>query len=352
MGEPVAAVDPLDDFRHELGRFAETLDPQRREVLQLRFLAGLTQMEAAARLGMPRSTLEDWEREIKRRLEAYLLGSAAKRPPRRSTGGGMKMSWGALRGHGLVEGHFAGANGTRSDRRMWRHLRRCETCRVRYRTHALCEAIQSDGEQRARERLGRAAFAPRPRALPLVTLAALAAGAALLLLVPRLQQRSGFHESSGFHARSGLQGSAGVAEGPAITLYRVAPPAPPERAGAVVRAGDALAFSYSNPPEQAFTHLMIFAHDDAGRVFWYWPAWHDPASNPGAIAIAPARSAVELGRGEAVKHRLSPGGLTLTALFSNRVHDVRTVEAALAQGETGLAALEGQLVHERVEVLP
>ena len=78
-GEPMAAADPLADFRHELARFAETLDPQRREVLELRFLAGLTQMEAAARLGMPRSTLEDWERQIKRRLEAYLLEDQGKR---------------------------------------------------------------------------------------------------------------------------------------------------------------------------------------------------------------------------------------------------------------------------------
>ena len=35
-------------------------------------MLGMTQVEAAAELGMPRSTLEDWEREIKRRLEAYL----------------------------------------------------------------------------------------------------------------------------------------------------------------------------------------------------------------------------------------------------------------------------------------
>jgi RNA polymerase sigma factor (sigma-70 family) len=78
-GEPAAAVDPMDDFRRELGRFALTLAPDRREVLELRYLAGLTQVEAAARLGMPRSTLEDWEREIKRRLCVHMLGSAGAR---------------------------------------------------------------------------------------------------------------------------------------------------------------------------------------------------------------------------------------------------------------------------------
>ena len=80
-GEPAAVTDPLVEFRQDLARFARTLDPQRRDVLELRFLAGLTQVEAAARLGIPRSTLEDWERQIKRRLEAYLLEDADKAGP-------------------------------------------------------------------------------------------------------------------------------------------------------------------------------------------------------------------------------------------------------------------------------
>lgn len=75
-GEPSVAADPLADLRQELTRFAATLEPDRRAVLELRFIAGHTQVEAAARLGMPRSTLEDWERQIKRRLEAYLAEDA------------------------------------------------------------------------------------------------------------------------------------------------------------------------------------------------------------------------------------------------------------------------------------
>jgi RNA polymerase sigma factor (sigma-70 family) len=80
-GEPATISDPMVEFRQELLRFAETLDPQRREVLQLRFFEGLTQMEAAARLGMPRSTLEDREKQIKRRLEEYLLGDQKTNDP-------------------------------------------------------------------------------------------------------------------------------------------------------------------------------------------------------------------------------------------------------------------------------
>jgi RNA polymerase sigma factor (sigma-70 family) len=64
---------PLEDFRQELQRFASRLPEDRRRLLELRFVAGMTQVEAAAALGMPRSTLEDWERQMKRALEEYLL---------------------------------------------------------------------------------------------------------------------------------------------------------------------------------------------------------------------------------------------------------------------------------------
>jgi RNA polymerase sigma factor (sigma-70 family) len=73
LPEPSVSEGPLDDFRHELERFARRLPEDRRRVLELRFVAGMTQVEAAAALGMPRSTLEDWERQIKRALEEYLL---------------------------------------------------------------------------------------------------------------------------------------------------------------------------------------------------------------------------------------------------------------------------------------
>lgn len=75
------ATDPLEEFRSDLERFAARLEPQKRQLVELRFVAGMTQVEAAARLGMPRSTLEDWERQIKRLLHEHLLGApvAAKK---------------------------------------------------------------------------------------------------------------------------------------------------------------------------------------------------------------------------------------------------------------------------------
>jgi RNA polymerase sigma-70 factor (ECF subfamily) len=83
LDEAAADNDPLADFRRELERFAERLDPQRRRLLQLRFLAGMTQAEAAAQLGMPRTTLEDREREIKTMLQQHLLDETPQ--PRRAS---------------------------------------------------------------------------------------------------------------------------------------------------------------------------------------------------------------------------------------------------------------------------
>jgi RNA polymerase sigma factor (sigma-70 family) len=81
LDEAAVATDPLEEFRSDLERFAARLEPQKRQLVELRFVAGMTQVEAAAQLGMPRSTLEDWERQIKRLLHEHLLGApvAAKK---------------------------------------------------------------------------------------------------------------------------------------------------------------------------------------------------------------------------------------------------------------------------------
>jgi RNA polymerase sigma-70 factor (ECF subfamily) len=78
--EPYA--DTVGELRGDIRRFAARLDPKQRELLELRYFAGMTQVEAASALGMPRSTLEDWERHLKRLLKDFLLGS-----PRRGGGG-------------------------------------------------------------------------------------------------------------------------------------------------------------------------------------------------------------------------------------------------------------------------
>jgi hypothetical protein len=118
--------------------------------------------------------------------------------------------------------------------------------------------------------------------------------------------------------------------------------------GAVVRAGDGLAFSYRNPPDTRATHLLVFAVDQRGRIYWFWPAWTDAASDPQALAVPAGDAPVELA--EAVRHPLPPGRLTVHALFARRPYRVREIEAAVVAQE--LEALDGVLVSQPLEVLP
>src|SRR3954471_19028627 len=53
----------------------------------------------------------------------------------------------------LVDAHFGGSSSPAQDRRLWRHLPRCERCRARYRNHALLESLEHDNVERARVRL-------------------------------------------------------------------------------------------------------------------------------------------------------------------------------------------------------
>jgi RNA polymerase sigma factor (sigma-70 family) len=74
VDEASSRIDPLDELRRELVRFAARFDPERQRLIQLRYIEGMTQMEAAAVLGKPRSTLEDWEHQFRRALNAHLAG--------------------------------------------------------------------------------------------------------------------------------------------------------------------------------------------------------------------------------------------------------------------------------------
>jgi len=239
--------------------------------------------------------------------------------------------------HGLVDDHFGGRGTASSDRHMWRHLPGCDKCRARYRALSLLESLEPDGGERARARMAAAIFAPVPRRRAIWGVAALAAAAVLLLVVlPR----------DAFRPRGGTE--IPDTARPTLAIFRVPPGGTAERVGAVVRAGDSLAFSYQNPPELAATHLLIFAVDDAAHVYWFWPAWTSATTDPVALAIQPGTAAVELA--EAVRHPMRPGRLTVHALFARRPYHVREIEAAV----TGqwLRGLDGTLVTQPLEVLP
>ena len=285
--EPAPAVDaPLSDFRQELERFARGLSDDRRRLLELRFVLGMTQVEAAAELGMPRSTLEDWERRDQaprwRRTWPRTGRRGERWHERPRTWSDDTSSPGRRRGRA-------------SDRRLWRHLRGCSPCRGRYRSRALLETLEPDGDERARRRLGRAVFAAAPAGAaprsgrwawrwrrPLV----------LLLVLPRRLLTAASSPRGGEPA-TGSGRERGLVVFRIPSLGRQGQPA--ERVGAVIRGGDGLAFSYLNPPEVAATHLMVFAVDGGGRVYWFWPEWRSAGGQPDArCPSSPAPAPIEL----------------------------------------------------------
>lgn len=252
--------------------------------------------------------------------------------------------------HGLVRQHFAGAGSSWGDRRLFRHLRRCESCRREYGTYAALESLERDPDARARERMARALFAPSaPRR------AFLGAGVGVMALAGVALMVSWERQSDRFQAR-GTPPQAAAAT-PSLEIFRVGADGRAERAGSTIHAQEALAFSFRNPARAgasggtgAAGHLMVFARDAGGRVFWFWPAWDNPAEDPSSLPIATTDRPVELG--EAVRHALQPGLLTIFGLFADGPQQVRRVEAALGEGDRGLASLGGFVWKETLEVLP
>jgi len=268
--------------------------------------------------------------------------------------------------HALVDRHFARQSSAAEDRRLFAHLPRCPTCRTRYRTHSLLEGLEPDAPLRVQHRLAPAVFGPRPkwRAPPRDLLffggLGLAAATALVLIArPAAPPFGGDDAASGFQPRGqerAGEGTAGTPFGaealvPSLEVFRVPPAGAPVRAGAVVHSQDGLAFSYRNPPQGGgWSFLLVFARAPSGRVFWYWPAWLDSTQRPSAVAIQTTGVPVELG--ESVRHPLPPGPVELFGLFAHQPYTVQDIEAALAEGEAGLARLDAAVWRESLEVLP
>ena len=167
--------------------------------------------------------------------------------------------------------------------------------------------------------------------------AAMALAASLLLVVRWLPD-------DGFRAKGGTP-AAGFADGrwAGIDVYRAGAQGA-SRAETRLAAGEALAFSYRNAGEQPFTHLMIFAVDARGQVFWFHPAWTDARQDPKSISIVASAATVELR--EAVTHDFVPGPLVIHAVFTRAPLKVSEVEKMLPHGLQLPGALEQRLTFE------
>ena len=76
--EAFESPEPELEARDVLARFlAQVVPPRQRDFFTLRFLENHTQIEIAARLGVPRSTLEGWEHALTAKLRVFVLEGAS-----------------------------------------------------------------------------------------------------------------------------------------------------------------------------------------------------------------------------------------------------------------------------------
>ncbi|HEX3757049.1 MAG TPA: hypothetical protein VHW23_00015 [Kofleriaceae bacterium] len=232
----------------------------------------------------------------------------------------------------LVDRHFAATITPHAERALRQHLPDCEVCRERYERHLVLASLDRRVPA-MQDRLARGLGLAPPRR-PATRWAGLALGlaaasAALVLLwqappqpAPPLARGGGVHDAD-----------------QALYIYRIAPGESPRPVlDGAIRAGDELAFAYQN--RRGWTRLLVWAIDEAQRVYWYHPGWTDPAATPVAIAIDAGPDHRELP--EAVAQPLRPGRLWLHALFTDEAVDVRAIERGQrpARGEDIVIALD------------
>lgn len=91
-----------------------------------------------------------------------------------------------------------------------------------------------------------------------------------------------------------------------------------------IEPNDALAFAYRNQNQNRCNYLMIFAINDEGEIFWYYPAYTQDGVYPSSTPIESTNKAKQLP--DAIEHNLKPGPLSLIALFLESPLNVKNVE--------------------------
>jgi len=214
----------------------------------------------------------------------------------------------------LVDRHFGGRISPADEERLREHLHHCKDCYAYYERHQLLETLDP-GSLPDEERIARGLGFSRRRSRSHLVAVAVAAAAACLLLV--VLQRGGPAEDA-FQRRGG----GGAVARTTLRIYKIARGAPPARVRGSIAAEDELAFAYVNGAGKH--RLLVFAVDDRDEIYWYHPAWTDPAANPTAIPILPGAKLRELP--DAVAHRYKGSTLTIHGVFTDRDLSVRDVE--------------------------
>jgi hypothetical protein len=231
-----------------------------------------------------------------------------------------------------VDGHFARGLSVAHEVRLRRHLPGCAICHARYERWLAVAALDPrvpDARRRLAAGLG---LRGRPRRAVAAGALALAALGCFGLVLVRSQRRAG--EGDALVAR----GAKDVPASSLVVYDLVSEGRPPTRLepGADIGERDELAFAYTNPG--GWRRLLVFGVDDRHQMYWFHPAWTDPATNPSGVLIERGDLLRELS--EAIRHELTGRELRIFALFTNR-DDLRVREVEAAVGADGQPHVDG-----------
>ena len=242
---------------------------------------------------------------------------------------------------GSIDRHFAATISVEDEAALRAHLPGCPSCGARYRRHLLLASLDRRVPS-ARRRLARGlGLRVSARVWPALALVAATALAALVLIArPHAAERPDVFAARGTGARD-----VGF-----VWIYRLAGAAAPELVVDHVAPDDELAFAYANPAAKRY--LAIFAADEHGHVYWYYPGWPAGARPPAAFHARAGVGPFELT--EAVRHPLDGRRLALYGVFSDEPLGVDALERASASAGGLPASLgAGAVVVKRVlEVRP
>ncbi len=261
----------------------------------------------------------------------------------------------------LVDAHFEGRISPDRETRLRAHLSECASCTAYYERRVLLATLDPSAlgvEERLAVGLGlgpstRAAHTERDEALEVEPsegasakarvfgLVAILAAAAVIFWVVAVKPRD-----DGFASRGGH-----VAGAPYVRVFQSSKGGVPAPLVGPIRRTSELAFAYESIPD--YDKLMIFGLDEHGHVYWYHPAWTDPAANPSAIPVATSAGSHPLE--EAILHDLDGKTLEIHALFSRQSRNVHEIESMLGgkRAPVGPLVLPSTIdVVSTVEVLP
>lgn len=218
-----------------------------------------------------------------------------------------------------IDEHFSGRITPDSEQALREHLPTCLDCQAYYHRHLVLSDLDPEGLDPQRRLARGLGLHMKRRRLVLVSIPALAAAAAIALLV--ILWPAAGPDDGGLVSRGGSVETTPTR----LEVYRVQPGDPAVRVQDEIGARDELAFAYENRAGKK--RLLIFGVDERSNIYWYHPAWQDPAENPVAVIIERGEGIRELP--EAIGHSIRGETLRIYGIFTDDPLPVGSIEALI-----------------------